>query len=235
VVKQRALKFPKKQKQQKKDMEPLEAMGTVFARLVLRWQAAPLSIVPFSEACEHKDAIENVLGQSIRDYKPGCDERTAHMLEWYAAAQERKIANITEAIAAAGTGFWVAKSDNGEFVGCVGARCPQRGGQCHVFGLCVHPNERRKGVAQSLLAVVDMYAQAAGCNQVRASMPPMMQPAAKVFEYCGYSSEQGPCKGETIEVPNFGNFEFMVLTKVLAVAADNDDAHEMQPLRGESS
>jgi GNAT superfamily N-acetyltransferase len=160
------------------------------------------------------------------------------MLEWYLGEQQNKIRNLAESLTASTTGvtgFWVAKADNGDFVGGVGARCARGGGACTVFGLCVRTDERRKGVAQSLLAVVDMFAQAAGCTQVRASIPPTMQPAVKVLEYCGYSSNET----EIIEVPSYGNFEFTVLSKVvaanLALASDADGGAEMLPLRGGAS
>ena len=118
-------------------------MGTAFARLFIRWQAAPLSIVPFSEACEHQGEIIEVFGSSIRAYGGAdCDAATREMLDWYARTQCEAISDIAQLIATKTTGFWIARYEDSHALSSADFTVPEQ--YPSVYIASTQPSDRQR-------------------------------------------------------------------------------------------
>ncbi len=73
---------------------------------------------------------------------------------------------------------------SGTVVGTVAGVC--HGGEGHLRGMAVLPEWRRMGVAAKLLAAIESYLSAHGCNRITLDTTLPLQAAMKFYEKNGY-------------------------------------------------
>jgi GNAT superfamily N-acetyltransferase len=73
---------------------------------------------------------------------------------------------------------------SGNVVGTISGVC--HGGEGHLRGMAVLPEWRRMGVAAKLLAAIESYLSAHGCNRITLGTTLPLQAAMKFYEKNGY-------------------------------------------------
>jgi ribosomal protein S18 acetylase RimI-like enzyme len=73
---------------------------------------------------------------------------------------------------------------SGDVVGTISGAC--HGGEGHLRGMAVLPEWRRLGVAAKLLAAIESYLSARGCNRITLDTTLPLQAAMKFYEKNGY-------------------------------------------------
>jgi len=73
---------------------------------------------------------------------------------------------------------------SGNVVGTISGVC--HGGEGHLRGMAVLPEWRRLGVAAKLLAAIESYLRARGCNRITLDTTLPLQAAMKFYEKNGY-------------------------------------------------